>query len=130
MSVVTVGPVRSGRCLIFDYLYRDAHNYKASGSVWLKGSLTDAERGELVGCLNDGEFFIAEQVGLPPLYEGLFRHDGPTKSDHAWHQFIGFRDADVPTESSRIWCRSSVLLDEFRIARGRWQPWLSPNFEI
>jgi hypothetical protein len=130
MTAGTARSDRPGRMLVFEYLYRDADNYKASGSVWLTGSLTYAERDELVGCLEDGEFFIAEQVGLPPLYEGLFQHGGPNECDHAWHQFIGFRDASEIPQDVRIWCGASVLLNEFRAARGRWQPWLSPNFEI
>ena len=77
--------------LVFDYLYRDASNYKAFGSVWLTGTLTEAERTELVECLDGSEFFVAEQVGVPPLYRVLFEDGGgPTEDDHAWHMFEGF----------------------------------------
>lgn len=130
MSVRTADFVRSGRFLVFDYLYRDADNYKSSGSIWLGGTLTDAERSELVVCLDGGEFFIAEQVGVPPLYSALFQYDGgPNESDHEWHTFAGFRDEVVLGEGVEVWGMASALMAAFRAAKGDWRPELSPNFD-
>lgn len=120
----------AGRFLAFDYLYRDASNYKAFGAIWLTGTLTDAERSELVACLDGGEFFIAEQIGVPPLYAALFQFgDGPTQDDHAWHMFEGFRDEVEPAEGAEAWGDASALLAAFRAAKGNWQLELSPNFD-
>ena len=62
--------------LVFEYLYRDAGNYKVFGDIWLTGALSDQERVALVDSLESGEFFVAEQIGVPPLYEELFRESG------------------------------------------------------
>ncbi|MDK2759884.1 MAG: hypothetical protein KYX64_00830 [Sphingopyxis sp.] len=119
-----------GGLLIFDYLYRDASNYKAFGSFGLTGTLSDAERSELAACLDGGEFFVAEQVGVPPLYAVLFEHGGgPSEDDHAWHMFEGFRDEAELPDGLQVWGKASVLLAAFRAAKGNWKPELSPNFD-
>jgi hypothetical protein len=102
----------AGGFLVFDYLYRDASNYKAFGSFGLIGTLPDAERSELVGCLDGGEFLVAEQVGVPPLYAALFEHgSGPSEDDHAWHMFEGFRD-------------EAALPDDLQVGGRRLRLWL------
>lgn len=76
----------------FDYMYRDAGNFKAFGTVALDGRLSDADRELIRERLSSGEFFIAEQVGVPPLYRELYKWSGgPTSDDHCWHEFVGFR---------------------------------------
>jgi hypothetical protein len=130
MSAHITELARSGRFVVFDYLYRDADNYKTFGSVWLRGTLTDAERGELVACLDGGEFFVAEQVKVPPLYAGLFQHgEGPTEEDHGWHSFGGFRDEIELAEGAEVWGKASKFFTAFRAAKGDWRPELSPNFD-
>ena len=115
--------------LVFNYLYCDASNYKAFGSVWLTGTLTRGERVELVRYLESGEFFVAEQIGVPPLYSTLFRNGGgPTEDDHAWHMFQDFCEEAEFAETAEVWGKASRLLAAFRAARENWQPELSPNF--
>ncbi len=82
---------------IFEYLYRDAGNFKAFGSIALEGRIDDADREAIRAKLDSGEFFIAEQIGVPPLYEQLYQWShGPTASDHCWHEFVGFRECGDP----------------------------------
>lgn len=82
---------------MFEYLYRDAGNFKAFGSLALEGRIYDADSESIIAKLDGGEFFIAEQIGVPPLYEQLYQwSDGPTASDHCWHEFVGFREIDDP----------------------------------
>ena len=120
----------AGRLLVFDYLYRDADNYKAFGSIWLAGTLTGAERDELVACLDDGKFFVAEQVGVPTFYAVLFEHGGgPTEGDHAWHTFEGLRDFAELAAGAEVCGTASALFAAFRAAKGDWLPDLSPNFD-
>src|SRR3990167_2181380 len=89
--------------LVFDYLYCDAGNYKIFGSILFSGTLTDAERNELIDCLDSGKFFVAEQVGVPPLCSALFEEfDGPTEDDHAWHMFDGFREESGLIEGAKV----------------------------
>jgi hypothetical protein len=54
---------------IFECLYRDAANFKVWGSVLLTGSASSETREELNQCLDSGDFFVAEQVGIPALYK-------------------------------------------------------------
>ena len=121
--------IESEHHTVFNYLYRDASNYKASGSVSLTGTMNDAERSELVACLDGDEFFVAEQIGLPPLCAALFQHGGgPTEDDHAWHMFDGFRDGVDLAADAEAWGTSSALMAAFRAAKDNWRPELSPNF--
>jgi len=48
-----------------EYLYRDASNYKVYNECVVKGIVTAEQRKEIVDCLNEGEYFIPSQVGLP-----------------------------------------------------------------
>jgi hypothetical protein len=130
MSAQDSNSTAAGGWLVFDYLYRDASNYKAFGSVRLTGILTEAERTELVECLDGSEFFVAEQIGVPPLYPALFEEGGgPTEDDHAWHMFEGFREEREMAEEAVVWGEASALLAAFRAAKGKWRLELSPNFD-
>jgi hypothetical protein len=84
-----------------EYRYRDASNYKASGRILLYGRLSDADRASIMGSLEDGEFFVAEQVGVPPLYEALYQLSGgpnENEDDHGWHEFIAFTDTALASD--------------------------------
>lgn len=116
--------------LVFDYLYRDASNYKAFGELWLIGSLSQLERNALVGSLESDEFFVAEQVGVPPLCEELYKMTGGrSQDDHAWHTFVGFRgELDVPSGVA-IWGKATDLLAAIVATKKDWKPQLSSNFD-
>jgi hypothetical protein len=72
----------------FDYLYRDAGNYKSSGSVnfanpdGLRPELIaeDLRRAFLEGCL-----FVAHQVRIPTCF--LFEIGKAGADDHCFHEF-------------------------------------------
>jgi hypothetical protein len=77
---------------LFEYLYRDAGNFKAHGMILLSGQISQAERGLIESKLESGEFFIAEQIGIRPLYDALYQYSGGmTDQDHVWHSSEGFR---------------------------------------
>lgn len=119
--------------LIFDYLYRDASNYKAYGSIWLTGRLSETDREALVECLDGRTYFVAEQVGIPALCDELFQwSNGPNDDDHAWHEFVGFRESIGGEEppARAAWLKASDLLAVFVSARNDWRPELSPNFAL
>lgn len=113
----------------FEYSYRDAGNFKAFGSVWLEGVLDAGQQAALKAALEGGEFFIAEQLKIPTLYEGLCRWSSgaPTRDDHCWHAFVRMREhANVPPEAT---ISSSAHDFAERFARiDRWQEELSPHF--
>lgn len=116
--------------LVFDYRYRDAGNYKVDGRILLIGTLTKQEQFAIQSKMESGQFFIAKQVGIPPLFEKLFEFGGgPTAEDHAWHEFDGFQDSaldlddveNYPTASAR------ALVEAFNQVQD-WKPELSANF--
>lgn len=81
---------------IFEYLYRDAGNYKVWGELLLEGELTNEEVSRLTARFDEGELFIAEQIGVPTLYEELWRQcqcEPSEELDHVWHEFSEVRAA-------------------------------------
>lgn len=115
---------------IFEYRYRDAGNFKAFGSIALEGSLTPREENEVRSKLEAGDYFIAEQVGVPPLYDQLYQwSDGPTASDHCWHEFVGFREAtEIEKDGGGILTATELLARFMSIAQ--WSEGLSPHFDL
>ena len=116
--------------VVFDYMYRDAGNYKAFGALLLAGEVVEADEKRVIAKLSDGEFFIAEQVGIPILYGELWDYsDGPAEEDHVWHTFNLFRppieeDGDLP-----VWGTVSELVERFDKVTV-WQEDLSPHWDI
>ena len=115
---------------IFDYLYRDGSNYKSWGSLLLEGLATETDLEPLRARLESGEFFIAEQVGIPPLYTELWQFsDGPTEDDHVWHTFHELRQAEAEELSSEPWGTVSELIARFKSVN-TWNEQLSPHWDI
>ncbi len=116
---------------IFEYCYRDASNYKAFDNLLLTGAATPGDVQELQDTLIEGEWFIAEQVGIPTLFHRLFAYSGgyPTIDDHEWHEFVRVREATT-TEIAELPTSGSVgeLLSRFRIAKT--SAWRHPGFGV
>lgn len=70
----------------FEYIYRDAANYKSWGDVVFENA-TCRKLGELESSLRqvliDGEFFLAKSCGVPDLRFP----DRVDELDHDWHTF-------------------------------------------
>lgn len=115
---------------VFEYLYRDGSNYKAWGLLLLSGEPTQEDVTALKGCLESGEYFVAEQVGVPPVYKELWDlSGGPTSDDHALHEFVALREVtDDEGKSLPLFGELSNLLKAFQ-AVAKWDNSLSPNFE-
>jgi hypothetical protein len=115
---------------VFDYLYRDASNYKAWGSLLLEGSVTKEDIEVLRARLDGGEFFIAEQVGVPTLYAELWKlSNGPSDDDHVWHTFHELRPANPEDISEQHWGRVVDLVARFK-SISKWDERLSPHWDI
>jgi len=52
----------------FEYLYRDASNYKSWADLVFSGAITDELKARLSGALESGEFFIADQIRVPETF--------------------------------------------------------------
>lgn len=122
-------PNCSGDYCVFEYMYRDAGNWKTHGAVLLEGH-ADGVREPLRKCFEWEDLFVAEQVGIPPLCAEHFETcgEGPTDLDHAYHEFVDLRPA---TEEEMTVMSSPGSLDDLmvrmRAAAGRWDVTLSPN---
>jgi hypothetical protein len=120
----------AGFC-VFEYLYRDADNFKAWGTLLLKGTLTDVQVAEMRSRLEGEEFFIAEQIGVPPLYQELWAYSGGlTESDHPWHKFFAVRPAEANDFAMGTpWGSANTLFNAItKVAT--WKEHLSPCWEV
>lgn len=103
---------------IFEYVYRDASNFKAFGKLLLTGTISEKYSNELRSHLEFDECFIAEQVNIPTLYSQLWKYsNGPTQADHSYHEFSLLKSAsDEEISSMSVWGSTEHLLDSFRQA--------------
>ena len=129
-QVVIPGDSPSEYC-IFEYLYRDASNYKAWGTILLTGVPSQNDIAALRARLESGEYFVAEQVGIPAMYQELWDlSGGPTSDDHALHEFVALRVAtDDEKKSLQLFGDLSSLLNTFQAVTA-WDYSRSPNFDI
>ncbi len=114
---------------VFEYLYRDASNYKSYGKLWLLGSVTDSQCKILRLCFQFDDLFVAEQVGIEPLYQELFQYSGgATIDDHSWHTFLDIREEKVLPKDSQTIGNIGEFVERFVAVDGCWDPELSPNY--
>ncbi len=101
---------------VFEYLYRDASNYKAFGELLLRGVHSKDDATQIMGCCASSEFFVAERLGIPTLYAELWESsDGPNDDDHTWHEFIGLREPSKDEQTTlHEWGTLAELLSRFR----------------
>lgn len=87
--------VKSERPLTtFLYQYRDAANFKVFGRLLLRGACTAEMEYFVRSNCESREYFVAEQVNIPTLYEELYKFsNGSTINDVAFHEFLGLRPA-------------------------------------
>lgn len=118
-------------CCVFEYQYRDASNYKAWGEILLSGVPSQNDIAALRACLESGEYFVAEQVGVPAVYKELWDlSGGPTSDDHALHEFVALRVANEDERNTLpLFGELSSLLKTFQ-AVTTWDYSLSPNIEV
>ena len=70
-------------------MYRDASNYKRDGDVALAGAITEEQREAITGSLQEGVYFIPEQLGWSHLGYG-FPSFPAYEDDHCFHEIIEF----------------------------------------
>lgn len=120
----------SNEYCIFEYLYRDASNYKAWGKILLSGIPSQKDAEALRICLESAEYFVAEQVGIPAVYKELWElSGGRTDDDHALHEFVGLRSAtEAELGTLPLFGSLSSMLKTFH-AVSKWDYSLSPNYD-
>lgn len=113
---------------LFNYQYRDAGNFKARGRLALRGQIQADEVKRVEEALESGEFFIAEQVGVPPLQRQLqTQFGGRNENDHCWHSIEGWEVVEQrPIDAVE---QGDIASFANRFARvERWREELSPEF--
>jgi hypothetical protein len=116
-----------GNFTIFEYLYRDAGNFKSYGSILLLGQISRTEHGVIERKMESGEFFIAEQIGVKALYKELYKFSGGmTQQDHVWHSFVEFRGVndDDHIDDMEVWGTVVDFIKKFA-SIGEWNLRLS-----
>lgn len=115
---------------VFEYCYRDASNYKSWGFLLLRGVATSAEIAMLKNRFDAGCYFIAEQLGLPPLYSELWTFsNGPTADDHVWHTFHVLCPATAKDIAKPVFCALKDLVKKVS-AIETWDETLSPHWGL
>ena len=115
---------------VFEYLYRDASNYKAWGSLVLSGAATESDLEVLATHFESGEFFIAEQLGIPPLYAELWEFsNGPSIDDHVWHTFYALRPATEDDIKGPVFDTAKNMISKITAVQN-WNQELSPHWDI
>ncbi|MEQ1601113.1 MAG: hypothetical protein ABL885_05005 [Methylophilaceae bacterium] len=118
---------------IFEYLYRDAGNFKVWGELLLEGNLSEADVALLSSKYDSGEFFIAEQIGIPTLYEALWQEcesDPSEELDHVWHEFNVVRQAtDEDLLKLKPWGTAKNFLASITKIQ-TWKPEMSRNWDL
>jgi hypothetical protein len=114
---------------VFEYFYRDASNYKAWGTLLLQGACSNSDIESLRKQFDSGEFFIAEQLGIPSLYDELWElSSGTTADDHVWHTFFALRPATPEETDARVFGTVENLISKIRDIE-TWNETLSPHWD-
>lgn len=115
---------------VFSYLYRDASNYKAFGLLLLKGAASADDVKTWRQHFESGEFFIAEQLGIPALYAELWAFsDGATEDDHVWHTFEELRAATAADLTLPVFGTVKSLAKKIKSVEV-WSQNLSPHWDV
>ena len=99
------------------YLYRDASNYKRHNRQVVSGQITETKVADIISCLDDGEYFIPEQVGLPADRLDEYERDS---DDHCWLE-LAAEDFSGTFEKPTVDLDINELVANFRAAKGRWE---------
>ena len=101
----------------FNYLYRDASNYKQGGEFIVQGWRDDAVE-RLKKTLDGDNFFIAHQVNVPQVF-----FDTCSEDDHCWHEFYSLEKTDQEANDEHERTIDELLAAFEKIARSEkgWQ---------
>ena len=96
----------------FNYLYRDSANYKKYGSV-IFGNPDNIELSEIETLIRskliDGEWFYADEWGLPELFLKTFDY----RVDPDWHEFEGVEYSNEVAIQSIAIEKFKALIEKF-----------------
>lgn len=80
-------------------MYVDADNYKKTDRVVLAGEISADQIERIQECLDDGEFLIAHQLGLPSPVEQM---EALGEADHVWTTMTAFQHGEEPSPEDML----------------------------
>ena len=98
-----------------NYLYRDGSNYKVHNEAVVEGILSKEQIGEIIACLDEGEYFIPSKVGLP---ERKFDEED-SEDDHPWFE-LNEDDFEVTEEVPTVSTTARELHRTFCARKNKW----------
>jgi len=97
-----------------NYQYRDSGNYKCCRDIAFKGEMTPEMEARLRSAFDAGEYFIAEQIGLPTAFPYPEECDYDPDLDHSWHEYLGYDVVcDTPASTTDT---TPMTIEEFVVA--------------
>ena len=114
---------------IFEYQYRDASNYKSYGEILVEGKFLKKDINLIHSCMYDfGEYFIPEEIGIPPLqYKIWEKCKGRNNDDHEWHSILCIREAKQDEMQLPLWGTKKILIESFTKNWNKKPDWLKQN---
>ena len=95
-----------------DYNYRDASNYKASGTIYLDGPLSVDDIAFIKSKLNESSYFIpGDLTGIEVAELQSTLPSFPSEDDHVWHELelSGIREEPSILEGSTVTARAAFV---------------------
>jgi hypothetical protein len=96
----------------FHYMYRDASNYKHGKMVLFEGAVTDEQRADISKTLNDGMYFIPDDVELEELQQHMTSF--PSQDDHVWHEVVELTIVEAHRSDAMVAGPVENLVEAFR----------------
>ena len=114
---------------VIEYQYRDASNFKSYGEILVEGTFSKRDIELIHSYMYDnGECFIPEEIGIPPLQEILWKEfDGPNDDDHEWHSIECIRNANQEDMELSLWGTKQFLMECFQNNWEKTPVWLRDN---
>ena len=77
---------------------------------------------------DNGEYFIPEEIGIPPLQIKLWEQfNGPNDDDHEWHSIECIRNATPEDMKLPLWGTKQYLIECFQNNWEKAPDWLRNN---
>ena len=97
---------------VFNYLYRDADNYKTWNNVVLEGAMDDSDYEKILSCCDCDHTFVPENIGLDLIRD--WEYDPET--DHPWCEVQPYE----LTEAKSCGLTVKELVDRFEKRKEHW----------
>lgn len=117
---------------LIGFLYRDASNYKRWNVLGVHGTFTAQQKQDILDALDDGLFFIPEQVGWPAIRIEPYTEDDTEFCELEADGFETVPDLTGSHKPDFIFDQTpEEIADAFRQAKKEgWKPWeYGPDFD-